>query len=64
MNWRHKQVFHTSPLAKSMLPELNKTQALVEGFDIKIYSKTRAMVVGAGGLGCHIDSGLMRQGIG
>ena len=63
MPWRFKQTFHTVPMAKAMLPELNKTQALVEGFDLNIYQHTRVAMIGAGGLGSHIASGLVRQGI-
>ena len=62
MPWRFKQVFHTVPMAKSMLPELNKTQAMVEGFDLAVYRRTRFLLIGAGGLGSHIASGLVRQG--
>ncbi len=64
MDWRHKKVFHTTPLPASMWPELNKAQEKVEGYNFDDYKNARIAIIGAGALGCHTASALIRQGPG
>ncbi len=61
---RRKQVFKTRPVGRKLTGSLNETQAKVSGFDLATMQKSHVVMIGAGGIGSHVASALVRKGIG
>lgn len=65
MNWmRRAKTYRTSPIRKRLLPELNRTQAKIPGFDLASLQQATVVLVGAGGIGSLVAMMLARKGIG
>lgn len=66
MQWwiRRKRRFTTRPLPRRQLKVLNATQGKVKGFDLAVFQRSHVVMVGAGGIGSVVATGLVRKGIG
>jgi len=61
---RHCATYHARSLPPALQAELNSSQQKVEGFDLVAYQAANILLVGAGGIGSHVASALLRKGIG
>lgn len=65
MLWRRKaKIFRTKPVKPHLIPELNYSQSRIDGFNLAAWQRNHFVMVGAGGLGSHISSALIRKGVG
>ena len=63
MRWRRIKTFRTSPIPAALREELNSTQAMVPGFDLAAMQAAHILLIGAGGIGSPVATGLVRKGV-
>lgn len=61
---RRTRTFTTTPVGEELLDDLNHSQGMIEGFDLASYQDAHVCLIGAGGIGSHVASALVRKGIG
>ena len=61
---RRARTFRSWPVHTGIMPELNTSQAMIPGFDLAAYQAAHIAMVGAGGIGSHVATALVRKGIG
>ncbi len=61
---RRAKTYRSRPLSPRLQGELNATQGLVPGFDLAPLQRAHVVLIGAGGLGFPVATGLMHQGVG